>query len=455
MYSRLAGYEDTNDAERLAQDPTMRIIVGRRGGPERPAASTNTMSRFETEVLTQDGNVEGLGRVNAKWVDRAMTHTAHRRVILDMDSSESPVHGEQEGASYNGHFGSTCYHPLFVFNQFGDCEGAMLRAGNVHSAHRWRDVLDPILSRYGATGVRRYFRADAAFAKPDIYEYLEERHVLYAIRLPGNEVLQREIVPLLRRPVGRPPKRPVILYDDFWYCAGSWERARRVVAKVEWHRGELFPRVGFIVTNMTAGPEGVVRFYNGRGTAEQWIKEGKYALNWTRLSCHRFVANRVRLSLFVLAYNLGNFLRRLCLPKAVKHWSLRSVPRCCARVAGRSRPALATRRWSSKTTRIRSGLFCGSIYWVLLVSGRVSVSKPFSQIQRSTLWLLQGLSPKSSFGGFGLTDVPYWTRSGYKGGLSASMYFFAVSRWMPTSRATPRIDSPLRFAFCTAFHLAV
>ncbi len=272
VYSRLSD-EDTNDAERLSDDPTMRVVVGRRGGPERPAASTNTMSRFETEVLTQDGNVEGLGRVNATWVDRAMTHTAHRRVILDMDSSESLVHGGQEGASYNGHFGSTCYHPLFVFNQFGDCEGAMLRAGNVHSAHRWRDVLDPILSRYGAPGVRRYFRADAAFAKPDIYEYLEERRVFYAIRLPSNRVLQWEIAPLLIRPVGRPPKRPVILYDDFWYRAGSWGRARRVVAKVEWHRGELFPRVGFIVTNMTAGPEGVVRFYNGRGTAEQWIKE--------------------------------------------------------------------------------------------------------------------------------------------------------------------------------------
>ena len=127
-------------------------------------------------------------------------------------------------------------------------------------------------------------------------------------------MLQYEIAPLLIRPVGRPPKRPVIRYDDFWYRAESFDRDRRVVAKVEWHRGELFPRVGFIVTNMTAGPEGVVRFYNGRGTAEQWIKEGKYALNWTRLSCHRFVANRVRLSLFVLAYNLGNFLRRSCLP---------------------------------------------------------------------------------------------------------------------------------------------
>ena len=164
------------------------------------------MSRFETEVLTQDGNVEGLDRLNAKWVDGAISHTAHRRVILDMDSSESPVHGEQEGASYNGHFGSMCYHPLFVFNQFGDCEGAMLRAGNVHSAHRWRDVLEPILARYERTGVRRYFRADAAFAKPDIYEYLEEGDVLYAIRLPGNEVLQREIAPLLSP---NPPKEGV------------------------------------------------------------------------------------------------------------------------------------------------------------------------------------------------------------------------------------------------------
>ena len=152
---------------------------------------------------------------------------------------------------------------------------------------------------------------------------------------PAKKVLQCEIAPLLIRPVGRPPKGPVILYDDFWYRAGSWDCARRVVAKVEWHQGELFPRVGFIVTNMTAGPEGVVRFYNGRGTAEQWIKEGKYALNWTRLSCHRFVANRVRLSLFILAYNLGNFLRRLCLPKAVRHWSLRSVQVKLIKMGGR------------------------------------------------------------------------------------------------------------------------
>ena len=217
-----------------------------------------------------------------------------------MDSSESPVHGEQEGTAYNGHFRCTCYHPLFCFNQFGDWEGAMLRPGNVHSADGWRELLSPIAARYERAGVRRYFRADAAFARPEVYECLEAHSFLYAIRLPANDVVQREIDFLLTRPVGRPPKRPIIFYYDFRYQAGSWDRSRRVVAKVEWHSGELFPRVGFIVTNLTARPEGVVHFYNQRGTAEQWIKEGKYALNWTRLSCHRFVCNQVRLLLFVL-----------------------------------------------------------------------------------------------------------------------------------------------------------
>ena len=118
VYSRLANYEDTNDADRLAGEPAMRMVTSRQAA-EKPAASTNTMSRFETEVLTQEENVEGLAHLNAAWVERAMAHTAHRRVILDMDSSESPVYGEHEGAAYNGHFECVCSHPLFCFNQFG------------------------------------------------------------------------------------------------------------------------------------------------------------------------------------------------------------------------------------------------------------------------------------------------------------------------------------------------
>ena len=334
VYSRLAGYPDTNDADRLARDPTMRLVVSRRAS-ERQAAARNTVGRFETEILSAKGNREGLVALNAAWVSAAMAHTKTQRLILDLDSSESPVHGQQEGAKYNGHYGSVCYHPLFCFNQFGDCEGAMLREGNVSSADGWRDLLDPIVKRYAESGLRRQFRGDAGFARPEIYEYLEEHDFLYAIRLPANAVLRREIEPYQARPEMLEPGQPVVTYHDFAYRAGTWDRSRRVVSKVEWHAGELFPRVGFIVTNRTDPAKGIVRFYNGRGTCEQWIKEGKHAVEWMRLSCHAFERNVVRLALFVLAYNLGNFLRRLVLPKEMARWSLTSLRERLVKIGAR------------------------------------------------------------------------------------------------------------------------
>jgi Transposase DDE domain group 1 len=122
-----------------------------------------------------------------------------------MDSSVSPTYGEQEGSAYNGPFGCTCYHPLFVFNQFGDLERCALRSGNAHSAEGWREVLEPVVARYRTTMKRRYFRADAAFAGPEVYAFLEAEDYGYVIRLPANAVLQCRIAHLLKRPVGRPP----------------------------------------------------------------------------------------------------------------------------------------------------------------------------------------------------------------------------------------------------------
>ena len=142
--------------------------------------------------------------------------------------------------------------------------------------------------------------------------------VKYAIRLPANRVLQERIGYLLKRPVGRPSNDVRRSHANFTYQAESWTKSRRVVAKVEWHPGELYPRVGFIVTNMARRAENVVVFYNKRGTCEQWIKEGKGAIKWTRLSCHSFAANVVRLQLHALAYNLGNFLRTLATPEPIK-----------------------------------------------------------------------------------------------------------------------------------------
>ena len=324
VFSRLAGYEDTNDADRTSVDPAMRYVVGGRARTKQ-AASTSQMGRFETEVLTQPKNLAALMDLCGRWIDGVHQRKPIREIILDMDSSVSETYGEQEGSAYNGHFGCACYHPLFCFNQFGDLERALLREGNVSSADDWRSVLDPIVARYRDLEIRRFFRGDAAFARPELYEYLEAEGYLYAIRLPSNAVLHREIEHLLTRPVGRPPNKPVVWYHDFLYQAGSWDRSRRVVAKIEWHKGELFPRVGFVVTNLRRPSWRVVKFYNGRGTAEQWIKEGKNAVKWTRLSCHDFVDNQVRLQLFALAYNLGNFLRRLALPRSVKHWSLTTL----------------------------------------------------------------------------------------------------------------------------------
>ena len=324
VFGRLAGYEDVNDADRLTHDPAMRAVVDQKG-LDRAAASTSQMGRFETEWLTREANLAALADLSGAWVDRVHERRPQTTVVLDMDSSVSETHGAQEGSAYNGHFGCTCYHPLFVFNQFGDLERCTLRPGNVHSADGWRDVLAPVVARYRHKITRRYFRGDAAFANPEIYEFLETEGFKYTIRLPANPVLQQSIGWLLQRPVGRPPHHVRRTYASFRYQAGSWTKPRRVVAKVEWHPGELHPRIGFILTNMTRPPERVVAFYNQRGTAEQHIKEGKNAVTWTRLSCHGFKANAVRLQLHALAYNLANFLRTLALPDEVAQWSLTTL----------------------------------------------------------------------------------------------------------------------------------
>jgi hypothetical protein len=334
VYSRLAGYEDVNDAERLSQDPAFRLI-GSENVLERGAALTSRLQSFETELLTQSENLAGLAVLNRELVAKGEAIDSRRRVVLDMDSTEIAVYGHQEQSAYNGHFESTCYHPLLLFNDKGDCLAAKLRPGNVHSADGWEELLLPEIDRQQAQGKEVAFRGDAAFAKPEIYEAVEEREAKYAIRLPANDNLERKVAQLLTRPVGRPSYKPVVRYKSFLYQAASWTRARRVVAKVEFHFGELFPRVGFIVTNFQTSSRAVVRFYNKRGTAEQWIKEGKQAVAMTRLSCHRFRANEVRLWLSVIAYNLGNLWRRLALPAAVANWSLTSLQQRLVKTGGR------------------------------------------------------------------------------------------------------------------------
>ena len=362
VYSRLAGYEDVNDAKQLSRDPTFRLI-GSEKIWDRGAALPSRLQTFETDLLAEDGNFPGLARVNRELIGKAEALNSPYRTVLDMDSTEIPVYGEQENSAYNGHFESTCYHPLLLFNREGDCLAAKLRPGNVHSAEDWEELLLPEIERQQRMGKEVAFRADAAFAKPEIYETLEERGVKYAIRIPANDSLQRDIEELLTRPVGRPSKKPLVEFKGFLYQAASWKTARRVVAKVEHHPGELFPRVGFIVTNLTLPSRAVVLFYNKRGTAEQWIKEGKQAVKMTRLSCHRFRSNEVRLWLTIIAYNLGNLWRRLVLPQRIGNWSLTSLQQRLVKTGGRL---------------VKHARY----YWLLLAEGHLS-RRLFSRMLRT------------------------------------------------------------------------
>ena len=169
VFGRLAGYEDVNDADRLALDPVMRQVVGGRA-VDAKAASASQMGRFETEVLATADNRVALADLAGQWIDRVHAAAPPKWITLDMDSSVSPTHGAQEGTAWNGHFGCMCYHPLFVFNQFGHLERCALRPGNVHSADGWEAVLKPVIARYADRHLMRFFRADAAFAIPDLYE---------------------------------------------------------------------------------------------------------------------------------------------------------------------------------------------------------------------------------------------------------------------------------------------
>jgi len=231
VFGRLAGYEDVNDAERLRHDPAMRWIVGGKAA-QSSAASPSQMGRFETQWLVAPKNFAGLADLSGQWIDLVHGRRPPRSIVLDMDSSVSPTHGEQEMSVWNCHYACTCYHPLFVFNQFGDLERCALRPGNVHSADGWKQVLDPVVARYRGKVSRIDFRADAGFANPDVYEFLEAERIKYAIRLPANRILQDRIGYLLS-PVGRPPNEVRRFHANFTYQAGSWTKPRRVMAKVE------------------------------------------------------------------------------------------------------------------------------------------------------------------------------------------------------------------------------
>uniref|UniRef100_A0A7C3WQ09 IS1380 family transposase n=1 Tax=Desulfobacca acetoxidans TaxID=60893 RepID=A0A7C3WQ09_9BACT len=262
VYQMVAGYEDCHDADYLRIDPALRLAIAK---DQQVGASQSRLSRLENDVLGNAGGLEALDDAMTRGTDTRLRRKNTKRLIIDLDSTEDPAHGKQKGVAYNGHFAQNCFHPLFCFSSEGDCLRAKLRPGNVHAA-AGALVIRPMVERYRAWFTLFWFRGDAAFAKPETYEYCEEQRLTSFIRLPANENLAKLVAPHLGRPVGRPPKSGIqVKIVDLCYQAKSWSRPRRVVAKSEWHRGELFPRIGFVVTSSRLPAGKVTKVYNGRG----------------------------------------------------------------------------------------------------------------------------------------------------------------------------------------------
>jgi len=342
VYQMTGGYEDCNDADFLRVDPALRLSLGK---GKKLGAGQSALSRLENEILGNAVGLNALDEAVLRGADALIKSKDKYRFILDVDSTEDPAHGKQEGCEYNGHFGKNCFHPIVAFTGDGDCLAAELRPGNVHSADGVLDFIKPIVNRYRESFRLFWFRGDAAFAQPDVYDYCEKEHITYFIRLPMNETLRKIMEPELKsRPVGRPPKSGVkVQHFEFHYRAGSWKKRRRVVCKVEWHNDELFPRVGFIVTNSTQPAWKVVKVYNGRANVENRIKEAKNTLPWDKTSCHRFEANQARLKMGAVAYNLLHMIREFHLlgedVKRSMEWLIRRIIKAASRIS------YSGRRW--------------------------------------------------------------------------------------------------------------
>jgi hypothetical protein len=224
-----ASYEDCNDADFLRIDPALRLAIGK---DHKVGAGQSMLSRLENDVLGNAVGLEALDGALIRATDALLKRKNKKRLIIDLDSTEDPAHGEREGVAYTGHFGKNCFHPLFCFTSDGDCLGAKLRPGNVHSADGALDFITRFMERYRPWFKLFWLRGDAAFANAEIYEYCEEKRITYLIRLPANRILMGLIEPHLNRPVGRPPKSGVqVKMVALHYQAKSWSKSRRVVAR--------------------------------------------------------------------------------------------------------------------------------------------------------------------------------------------------------------------------------
>ena len=315
VFQIACGYEDQDDADRLRTDPAFKLACGRLPASEPDLASQPTLSRLENAVDRHA--VERLAEALADLYSRERGRAGvPARILLDLDGTDDPVHGEQEGVAYHGYYREHMYHPLLVFDgDTGHLITAVLRPGDVHGSAFVVLVLRRLLRKLRAAwpAVPVELRADSGFAIPRLYAWCEANAVDSTIGLIPNPVLER-------------------LAGEAPYQAASWPHPRRVVFKAEiLLKG---PNTRFVVTSRTDDPLAVYDRYVDRGAAENWIKDFKNALCGDRLSDHRFWANAFRLLLHAAAYWPLDHLRRWLLAAQAARLQLDTLPLRLVKLGG-------------------------------------------------------------------------------------------------------------------------
>jgi hypothetical protein len=339
VFQIACGYEDQNDSDTLREDPLLKLVCGSmpESGPD--LASQPTFSRMEN---TADARCcrQIAGTLFEFYLRERGRGGPPQRVLLDLDSTDDPTHGEQEGSFYHGYHKQHMYHPLLVFDgESGHLICALLRAGNTHASRSAVAVLKRIVSRLRSEWpkVDIEIRADAGFAVPALYDYCEKEGVTYSVGLITNPPLEKLAEDLLgeAHELHEASGRKQRLFSEGFYQAGSWEHARRVVYKAEVM--EQGTNTRFVVTTRTDQAKELYEFYARRGESENWIKDFKLAIRADRLSCHRFLANQFRLLLHAVAYWLLDALRRKLIEGGVRRMQLDTLRVRLIKIGGRVR----------------------------------------------------------------------------------------------------------------------
>jgi hypothetical protein len=310
IYQIVAGYEDANDADRLRHDPLLQIVADQKLGVA--LGSQPTLSRWENAPSGRD-----LVRCNDRLCQQFIRLCGDQvrqcgEILLDLDSTDDPTHGQQQLSFFNGAYGQHMYHPMLIFERHTGCLlAARLRPGNASSHARIVPMLLRLVPRLQAAfpGVKIKLRGDAGFALPLLYQFCEFFHIEFALGIPANCVFKRRAEPrqaLLKRRYRR-TQLPQRSFSSFRHRARSWPHQRHICYKAE--HSAAGTNLRFLITNCPGRASQVFAFYNDRGECENRIEEFKNGFRADRLSCHRFLANAFRLLLHAAAYNLVNFFR--------------------------------------------------------------------------------------------------------------------------------------------------